>query len=149
MKTKVIVLILLIVFIIAFAVRASARGNNGSMPGPHNSRLMSLNHNMHGIKKSLYVGKWYDQRTEPIRRCIVRRESNGYYRVENRSSSAAGAYQMLIGTSNYVARKMHRRDLVGVPASHWSRWEQDKGFYRLWAHGKGKGHWAGGNFSCF
>ena len=102
-----------------------------------------------GIYPSVYRGKWYDAKYEGIRKCIVKRESNGYYGVENPTSTAAGAYQFLISTSNYVAREIGRPDLIGVPASRWTRWEQDKGFWRLWNHGVGRGHWAGGNYSCW
>ena len=103
---------------------------------------------MVGIEPSLYRGRFYVKRHEPVRRCIVKRESGGYYRIENRSSSAAGAYQFLQSTSDYVARKMGRRDLVGVPASRWNRLEQDQAFWTLWNRGHGRGHWAGGNYSC-
>ena len=111
-------------------------------------RTARLSRDMVGIMPSLYRGKYFSPRYESTRRCIVKRESNGYYRVENRSSSAAGAYQFLQSTSNYVARKMSRGDLVGVPASRWNRLEQDQAFWTLWNHGRGRGHWAGGNHSC-
>jgi hypothetical protein len=111
-------------------------------------RLQRQARDMVGVERSLYRGRYYVKRHEPVRRCIVRRESNGLYRVVNRSSGAAGAYQFLPSTSNYVARQMGRRDLVGIPANRWNRLEQDKAFWTLWDHGRGRGHWAGGRFAC-
>lgn len=105
-------------------------------------------HDMTGVMPSLYTGKYYNARYEKIRRCIVKRESMGYYAVVNRRSGAAGAYQFLRGTSNYVARKMGRNDLVGKSANRWNRLEQDQAFWTLWNNGKGRGHWAGGRYHC-
>lgn len=102
-----------------------------------------------GIYPSVYRGKWYDPRYESARRCVVKRESRGYYGAENPTSTASGAYQFLISTSNFVAREIGRPDLIGVPAGNWTRWEQDKGFWRLWNHGQGRGHWAGGSYACW
>lgn len=132
----------------AAAKRKAARAKAKAKAIAAAKRLARQSRDMVGIERSLYRGRYYVKRHESVRRCIVRRESNGYYRVENRSSSAAGAYQFLLSTSNYVARKMDRRDLVGVPASRWNRLEQDKAFWTLWNHGRGRGHWAGGNYAC-
>lgn len=61
--------------------------------------------------------------------------------AENPKSTAAGKWQMLIGTSNNVALAMGRPDLVGVPASQWSEADQDRGAEILWANGAGCSHW--------
>jgi len=86
---------------------------------------------------------------ESIRKCIVKRESEGQYTVRNKTSSAAGAYQFVIATSNEAARRMQRSDLIGVPASQWSRRDQDRAFYVIWNNGRGRAHWAGGRWACW
>lgn len=88
-----------------------------------------------------YRGKYYNPRWENVRKCIVQRESGGDYRAKNRWSTAAGAYQFLISTSNAVARMMGRGDLVGTSARYWSKFDQDRAFWTLFNHGKGRGHW--------
>lgn len=108
----------------------------------------SVTRSMVGVRPSAYIGKYYDARYEGVRKCIVKRESEGYYRVVNRSSGAAGAYQFMRRTGAYVARKMGRPDLAGRPANTWTRFEQDKAFWVLWNHGHGRSHWAGGRWHC-
>lgn len=101
-----------------------------------------------GVQRSLYVGRYYDTRYESVRRCIVERESMGYYDVVSSNGTWHGAYQFAVGTSNIAAQRMDRPDLVGVPASRWDRAEQDEAFWTMWDHGRGAGHWAGGRWSC-
>ncbi len=86
--------------------------------------------------------------TEAFRRCVVKRESEGQYNVVDPSGTWFGAYQFAMGTSNEAARRMGRRDLVGVPANQWSRSEQDAAFYVIYQGGAGRGHWAGGRYAC-
>lgn len=73
---------------------------------------------------------------------VLNRESHGTPTAENSRSTAAGLWQMLIGTSNNVARAMGRPDLVGVPASHWSPADQTAGAAVLWANGDGCSNWS-------
>ena len=79
---------------------------------------------------------------------MVKRESEGHYNVVDPSGTWFGAYQFAMGTSNEAARRMGRRDLVGVPANQWSRSEQDAAFYVIYQGGAGRGHWAGGRYAC-
>jgi hypothetical protein len=88
-----------------------------------------------------YRGKYYNPRWESVRKCIVQRESGGNYQAKNKWSTAAGAYQFLISTSNAVARMMGRGDLVGTSARYWSKYDQDRAFWTLFNHGKGRSHW--------
>lgn len=81
--------------------------------------------------------------------CIVARESHGNRHAENPNSTASGPHQMLIGTSNNVARAMGRPDLVGVPAGQWSAADQDEGARVLWAGGKGGSNWLLNGHACW
>ena len=101
------------------------------------------------VPASKYRGKYYDARYESIRKCIVHRESRGHYRVVNRYSGAAGAYQFMPSTSNTVARWIKKWGRVGRPANTWSRKGQDRAFWRLLNHGRGLNHWAGGSYRCW
>jgi hypothetical protein len=101
----------------------------------------NLVRNIRGVQASAWRGKYYNPRWENVRKCIVFRESRGNYRVKNKHSTASGAYQFLISTSNGVAKTMKRRDLVGKRAGTWTREEQDRAFWTLFNNGKGKGHW--------
>jgi hypothetical protein len=96
------------------------------------------------VTPSAYTGKYYVPWHENIRRCIVRRESKGSYVVVNPRSGAAGAYQFLPRTGDAAAVMIGRPELVGVSASKWSRYVQDKAFWRVWNRGKGRSHWGGG-----
>lgn len=100
-----------------------------------------------GVFPSVYRGKYYDARYERVRRCIVKRESMGHYGVVNRSSGAAGAYQFLPSTAR-VAKVRMGKSYLSNHANTWSRADQDQAFWTLWNHGKGRGHWAGGRWSC-
>ena len=86
---------------------------------------------------------------EQVRRCIVMRESSGQYGVVDSSGTWFGAYQFAIGTSNVAARMMGRYDLVGVTANRWTRADQDRAFYLIFAGGAGRGNWAGGRYACW
>lgn len=109
----------------------------------HKSQVKPSNlvRNVRGVQASAWRGKYYNPRWENVRKCIVFRESRGNYKIKNKGSSASGAYQFLIKTSNGVAKTMQRRDLVGKRAGTWSRVDQDRAFWTLFNNGKGKGHW--------
>jgi hypothetical protein len=93
-----------------------------------------------GIQDSAYTGAYYNPAFEATRKCIVKKESGGNYGVVG-AGRYHGAYQFAIGTGNSAATKMGRPDLVGVPASKWTRAEQDEAFWVTWNHGAGRGHW--------
>lgn len=65
--------------------------------------------------------------------CIVKRESNGRIRAQNKTSTASGLFQFIRGTWNnfkgyYLAKQ--------APAT-----VQAKKFWKTWAHGKGRNNW--------
>lgn len=122
------------------AAKAIARSRAGARSGSAPSRAPAS-----GIAPSAYTGRYYSPAYEGFRRCIVHRESRGDYTARNPRSSAAGAYQFLLSTSNVVARMMDRPDLVGRSASTWPRAAQDEAFYVLYDHGRGVSHWG---YSC-
>lgn len=101
------------------------------------------------IPASKYRGKYYNPRYEWIRKCVVYRESRNHLRVVNRYSGAGGLYQFLPSTARVVARRMHRPDLVWVHPSRWSRKAQDRAFWVLWNHGKGRSHWYSRTRPCW
>lgn len=88
-----------------------------------------------------WFGAGYNPQWENVRKCIVNRESHGNYAAKNRYSSAAGAYQFILGTSNSIAKMMGRSDLVGTSARYWSKIDQDHAFWVLWKNGKGRSNW--------
>lgn len=101
-----------------------------------------------GVFPSAYIGRYFDARFEAMRKCIVRRESNGRYGVTSANGRYRGAYQMNQGLANAAARKMGRGDLVGTSPAGWSRFLQDKAFWVIFNHGAGAGNWRGGRWSC-
>ncbi len=119
----------------ASAVRAGERN-------PRVSRSLS------GVRASAYIGKYYSARSEGTRRCIVRRESGGNYRISSPGGRYQGAYQFNAGLARATAYKMGRRDLAGKPIRTWSRFDQDKAFWVVWNHGRGAGHWGGTRHRC-
>jgi hypothetical protein len=96
---------------------------------------------MTGVRSSAYVGSYYDKRYEGTRKCIVRKESGGNYRISSSSGRYKGAYQFNSSLANSTARKMGRPDLVNKPMNTWSRYDQDKAFWTVWNHGKGASNW--------
>jgi hypothetical protein len=90
-----------------------------------------------------------DPAVERARQCILDREGGSDYQAVDPSHRWFGAYQFHLRTSNFAARKMHRPDLVGVPANQWAPEDQDAAFYLVYDRGRGKRHWAGGNYPCF
>ena len=100
-----------------------------------------MSRSLSGVRSSAYVGKYYSSRHERTRRCIVRKESGGNYRIASRTGKYRGAYQFNANLARHTARKMGRSDLAGKPFNRWSRFEQDKAFWVVWNHGRGRGHW--------
>jgi phosphate-selective porin len=104
-------------------------------------RNTKVSRSMRGVRDSAYVGKYYSKRYERTRKCIVRKESGGNYRIASRSGKYKGAYQFNANLARHTARKMGRPDLARKPFNQWSRFHQDKAFWTVWNHGKGRGHW--------
>lgn len=110
-----------------------------------------------GVMKSLYQGKWYVEKHESIRRCIVRRESDGNYKVVSAGGLFRGAYQMnralAIGATYQMADEVREefgpeaadivRQLRDIPTQQWNRYWQDRAFWTVWRKGKGASHWRG------
>jgi hypothetical protein len=86
---------------------------------------------------------------EKVRKCIMQREAGGNYRAVDPSRHWFGAYQFSMSASNTAARRMGRKDLIGVPASKWAPADQDAAFYVIYDHGRGKRAWRGGRYPCF
>lgn len=110
-----------------------------------------------GVMKSLYQGKWYVEKHEPIRRCIVRRESGGNYKVVSAGGLYRGAYQMnralALGATHQMMDEVIDefgaeaaetvRQLRDMPTQQWNRYWQDRAFWTVWRKGKGAFHWRG------
>ena len=94
-----------------------------------------------GIAPSTYTGPMYNAAYEGTRTCIVRKESGGNYGIVSSNGAYHGAYQFSRSTADAVAARMGRGDLVGTPASRWSRAEQDMAFWTLWNNGAGRANW--------
>ena len=127
---------------VAAAPSAAASAVRAGERNPKVSRSLS------GVRASAYIGKYYSSRYEGTRRCIVRRESGGNYRISSPGGRYRGAYQFNAGLARATAYKMGRRDLAGKPISSWSRFDQDKAFWVVWNHGRGAGHWGGTRHRC-
>lgn len=115
---------------------------------PAGERNPKVSRSLRGVRPSAYIGRYYSPRHESTRRCIVRRESGGNYRITSPGGRYRGAYQFNAGLARAAARKMGRSDLVGRPINTWSRFEQDKAFWVIWNHGRGRGHWASTRHRC-
>ena len=104
-----------------------------------------------GIKPSAWTGKYYYPKWELVRRCIVKRESEGQYNVVSHISSSAGAYQFIRFWKPILAKKLGKPHLAYVPINHWSRVDQDHAFWIVWNNGKGRSNWgpAGARYNCF
>jgi hypothetical protein len=121
---------------------------------------------MRGIEPSLYRGRFFHRSTESIRRCVIQRESLGYYDVVSPSGSYFGAYQVSRPLARGVTWMMlpEHRTLLGRdaakrlmaqlrarPMNTWPRYWQDAAFFTVmnWEglH-SGRKHWAGGRTRC-
>jgi hypothetical protein len=108
---------------------------------PTGERNTKVSRSMTGIRSSAYIGRYYSSRHEGTRKCIVRKESRGNYRIVSSGGSYRGAYQFNAHLARATAKKMGRSDLVNKPFNHWSRFDQDKAFWTVWNHGRGRGNW--------
>jgi hypothetical protein len=125
----------------ASAAPASAAPTSTHAAVATGERDTHVSRSMTGVRSSAYVGKYYDARYEATRKCIVRKESGGNYRIASRSGTYKGAYQFNSALAKSTARKMGRSDLVNKPFNQWSRFEQDKAFWTVWNHGRGRSNW--------
>ena len=94
-----------------------------------------------GVRPSAYIGTKYSPRHERTRRCIVRKESGGNYRIKSRSGYYRGAYQFNPNLARVTAKRMGHPKLANRSIHTWSRFHQDKAFWTVWNKGKGRGHW--------
>ncbi|MCU0300830.1 MAG: hypothetical protein MUF35_04395 [Candidatus Nanopelagicales bacterium] len=106
--------------------------------GERNPRV---SRSMRGVRPSAYVGKYYKPRYERTRKCIVRKESGGNYRIASRSGTYKGAYQFNGALARATAKRMGRADLARRPMNTWSRFHQDKAFWIVWNNGRGARNW--------
>jgi hypothetical protein len=125
----------------AAPVATSVAAASAATAVPSGERNTRVSRSMTGIRSSAYVGKYYSSRYERTRKCIVRKESGGNYRIASRTGRYRGAYQFNAQLARHTAKKMGRTDLVSRPFNRWSRFEQDKAFWTVWNHGRGRGHW--------
>jgi hypothetical protein len=123
------------------APAATTAGASVGAAAPTGERNTKVSRSMTGIRSSAYIGRYYSPRHERTRKCIVRKESRGNYRIASRTGKYRGAYQFNSQLARHTARKMGRSDLVNKPFNRWSRFEQDKAFWIVWNHGRGRGHW--------
>lgn len=108
---------------------------------PTGERNTKVSRSMSGIRSSAYVGKYYSSRHEGTRKCIVRKESGGNYRIASRTGKYRGAYQFNANLARHTAKKMGHSELANKPFNQWSRFHQDKAFWTVWNNGRGRGHW--------
>jgi len=115
-----------------------------------------------GFATSLYQGAWFMPSVEPIRKCIMDRESNFSYTAVG-AGTYFGAYQMnrnlAIGATQAMEPEVRKemgaegvrilRSLRQTTPNHWNRYWQDRAFYTIWHKGAGKGNWRGGGLRCF
>ena len=119
------------------------------VPNPPPAKTLGAN----AARKSKGGGsrKWPgqgDPHVERMRKCLLKRESEGKYGIVDPSKRWFGGYQFAMVTSNTAARRMKRPDLVDVPANKWSPADQDAAFYVIYDRGRGRKHWAGGRYPC-
>jgi len=122
---------------------------------------------MRGVEPSLYRGRFFKASKESIRRCIVKRESEGQYDVRGGGGNRYfGAYQMsdaLADGATHMMLKEHKKilgtktarslmkQLRATPPNSWPRYWQDAAFstvYNWESPGSGARHWAGGRWHC-
>jgi hypothetical protein len=107
------------------------------------------------VDNSTYRGLWFNEKDEHIRRCIIRRESNGLYDAVSRTGKYRGAYQMSpelgVGVTWMMQPEVREelgteglelmRKLRVTPVNKWDPYWQDRAFWTVWRYGKGKHHW--------
>lgn len=114
---------------------------SASAAAPSAARNPRVSRSMRGVRPSAYVGKRYSPRHERTRRCIVRKESGGNYRIKSPGGYYRGAYQFNPGLARATAKRMGRPKMSRKPMNTWSRYYQDRAFWMVWNKGKGRGHW--------
>jgi len=120
---------------------------------------------MRGVEPSLYRGTYYRASVEKKRRCVAKRESEGFYDVVSHDGYF-GAYQMspeLARGATWMMLREHKRllgesvakrtlaKLRATPVNQWPRYWQDAAFSTVynWKHtGSGAKHWKGGRWRC-
>jgi peptidoglycan hydrolase-like protein with peptidoglycan-binding domain len=143
---------------------AAAAAPTGLLLGePAASRNRAVTYSLRGVYASAYTGAYYDSRYEAKRRCIVSRESHGYYTVRSANGLYNGAYQMTASLGVGATKKMLASVAAEVGATtaaslmaklrlttpnKWSRYWQDRAFWTIFNHGAGASHWAGGYVNC-
>jgi hypothetical protein len=120
---------------------AAAGGTVAAVAPKAGERDTRVSRSLSGVRSSAYVGKYFSARHERTRKCIVRKESGGNYRIASPGGRYKGAYQFNAGLARATAYKMGRKDLARKPINQWSRFDQDKAFWTVWNHGRGRGHW--------
>lgn len=120
---------------------ATVVSSSTSAAVPTGERNTRVSRSMTGVRSSAYVGKYFSTRYEGTRKCIVRKESGGNYRIASRTGKYRGAYQFNANLARSTAKKMGRSDLVNKSFNRWSRFEQDKAFWTVWNNGRGRGNW--------
>lgn len=123
----------------AGAVSAAATRTAAAVPTGERNRKVSRS--LTGVRASAYIGKHYKPGYERTRKCIVRKESGGNYRITSPGGTYQGAYQFNAGLARATARKMGRSDLARKPMRTWSRFHQDKAFWIVWNNGRGARNW--------
>lgn len=132
----------------------------------HFTTASSQTRDLRGVEESLYQGDFFRPEIEDIRRCIVKRESEGHYDVVNPGGNYFGAYQVsrdLAEGATWMMLDEHK-ELLGAeqakallaqlretPFNEWPRYWQDAAFSTVynWEYtGSGASHWAGGRWSC-
>ncbi len=125
----------------AVPATTAVQAKSAATSAPAGERNTKVSRSMTGIRASAYVGRYYRSAHEGTRKCIVRKESHGNYRIVSSGGSYRGAYQFNAHLARATAKRMGRSDLVNKPFNHWSRFDQDKAFWTVWNHGKGRGNW--------
>ena len=125
----------------AAPVATSVAAASAATAVPAGERNTRVSRSMTGIRSSAYVGKYYSSRYERTRKCIVRKESGGNYRIKSRSGYYRGAYQFNPYLARVTAKRMGNPKLANRSIHTWSRFHQDKAFWTVWNKGNGRGHW--------
>ncbi len=125
----------------AAASTAALGAVDSGVATPTGERNKKVSRSLTGVRASAYIGRYYSSKYESKRRCIVKRESGGNYRIASANGRYKGAYQFNAGLARATARKMGRSDLANKPINRWSRFDQDKAFWVVWNHGRGAGNW--------
>ena len=120
---------------------------------------------MRGFRPSAYTGKYYDDRFEQYRLCVVQREGGGSYTTVYRGFVGAYQFGTAYNSSSRVAARL-RPELVDVygnaaareldrlaatPLYQWNRFWQDAAFWTTFNRGAGWRQWSsewGANWHC-